>query len=49
MQEVIFDGVKWRKEAVTNFNPDENRLSTPTEEFTYDYLIVATGIELDFD
>ena len=49
MEEMIHEGVRHRKEAVVSINPDENRISTETQDFTYDYLVVSTGIELDLD
>ena len=49
MEELIHEGVRHRKEAVVSINPDENRISTATQDFTYDYLVVSTGIELDLD
>jgi sulfide:quinone oxidoreductase len=47
--EVMPEGVSWIKEAVTSFQPDENKITlnsgTPIQ---YDYLIVAPGIQLDW-
>ncbi len=43
-------GVKWIKDAVATFNPEKNEVTTISgTNFTYDYLIVAPGIQLDWD
>ncbi|QDU58196.1 NAD(P)/FAD-dependent oxidoreductase [Aeoliella mucimassa] len=44
---VIPPGVEWLQEAVAEFDPAENRLVTSEKtEVTYDFLVVAPGIEL---
>jgi sulfide:quinone oxidoreductase len=41
--------VKWVKDSVTEFNPDANKVNTAANgEISYDYLIVATGLVLDY-
>jgi sulfide:quinone oxidoreductase len=46
---VIPAGAKWIQEAVEGFEPENNRLTTSTgKQFTYDYLVVAPGIQLDW-
>ena len=47
---VIPDGAEWLKEAVTEFYPDDNYLMTAEgSKVKYDYLVVAAGIQLDWD
>ncbi|RTE64409.1 NAD(P)/FAD-dependent oxidoreductase [Amphritea opalescens] len=42
--------VRWINDSVTEFDPDNNQLHTAqTGKLDYDYLIVATGLELRFD
>ncbi len=44
------DGVKVIKERAILFNPQENKLTTDKGQVvSYDYLIVATGLQLDFE
>lgn len=46
---VIPDGVTWIREAATAFQPDDNRVVTKEgNAYTYDYLIAAPGIQLDW-
>ncbi len=43
------DGVKWIKDVATEFNPESNKVKTAKNgEISYDYLIVATGLVLDY-
>lgn len=47
---VIPSGVKWIKDSVVEFNPDKNCVRTGRgEEITYKYLIIALGIQLDYE
>lgn len=46
--EVIPDGAQWLKESVLTFDPDNNRLVTTEAVYSYDYLIVAPGIQLNW-
>ncbi|MCR1810010.1 NAD(P)/FAD-dependent oxidoreductase [Sulfurospirillum sp. hDNRA2] len=42
-------GTKWIKEMVVSFDPANNKVKTQSGmEVTYDYLVVATGLVLDF-
>ncbi|MCH8497368.1 MAG: FAD-dependent oxidoreductase [Marinobacter sp.] len=42
--------VKWVKESVAAFDPDHNRVFTHSgTSVPYDYLLVATGVEIRFD
>jgi len=46
----IPDSVKWVKDKVTVFHPDENFVITKhSEKITYDYLIVSTGLEYKYE
>jgi sulfide:quinone oxidoreductase len=43
-------GVEWIKDSVTAFHPERNAVTTSaTGEVRYDALIVATGLELNFE
>lgn len=45
----IPEGVTWIKDYVTTFDPENNTLSTRNgDEFEYEYLVVAAGIQLDW-
>jgi len=45
----IPNGVKWIKEKAVEFNPDSNKVVTAGgQEVSYDFLIVATGLQLDY-
>ena len=47
---LIPEGVKWIKAKVKSFNPDQNSLLLENEEtLQYDYLIVAAGIQLNWN
>ena len=44
------DGVKWIKDSVTNFDPDNNTVETAKNgKVGYDFLIVATGLQYDYE
>ncbi|MDA0686073.1 MAG: FAD/NAD(P)-binding oxidoreductase [Bacteroidetes bacterium] len=46
---VIPAGAKWIQEAVESFDPENNSLSTTAgHQYTYDYMVVAPGIQLDW-
>ncbi|MCC9609056.1 NAD(P)/FAD-dependent oxidoreductase [Blastopirellula sp. JC732] len=48
--DVIPYGVEWIRDAVVAFNPHQNSLTTREGvEVAYDYLIVAPGIQLNWD
>lgn len=47
--EVIPSGAKWIKQKVTAFQPEQNALTLGDgSTLTYDYLVVAPGIQLDW-
>lgn len=48
-QELIPDGVEWIQEMASEFKPDTNQVITESGQvINYDYLVVATGLHLDF-
>jgi sulfide:quinone oxidoreductase len=48
-EKFIPKGVTWIKESVVSFDPKNNKLKTSGgQEIGYDYLVVATGLALDF-
>ena len=48
--DLIPDGVKWIKDAVETFDPDNNRVVTRGgETIDYDYLVVATGLQYHYE
>lgn len=47
---VIPDKATWIKDSVTTFNPEQNSVTCASgAKYTYDFLIVAPGIQFDFD
>ena len=47
---LIPKGVTWIKDRVASFDPDHDRLSLASgEELSYDQLVVAAGIQIDWD
>ncbi len=48
--DLIPDGVKWVKDSVMEFDPDNNKVKTEKNgEITYDFLVVATGLQYDYE
>ena len=48
-QQLIPAGVDWVQEMAREFKPDNNQVITDSGKvLTYDYLVVATGLHLDF-
>lgn len=48
--EYLPQGVEWLEERVAEFDPDGNRVVTESGKAVgYDFLIVATGLKLDYD
>lgn len=46
----IPDGVTWIREAVSDFHPEENEVITlEGNRFEYDHLVIAAGIQLDWN
>lgn len=42
--------IKWCKQAVTSFNPDQNQFKLADgTDVTYEYMVVAPGLELRWD
>ena len=49
-RDVIPEGVKWIREKVVSFQPDDNTVTLGNQEkLGYQYLIVAPGIQLNWD
>jgi sulfide:quinone oxidoreductase len=47
---VIPKGVKWIKEYAETFQPEQNKVITKGKhEFTYDFLVVSPGLQMDLD
>lgn len=47
--DVIPAGVKWIRDAITEFDPGQNRVKGKSgEQYQYDVLVVAPGIQLDW-
>jgi sulfide:quinone oxidoreductase len=50
MESVMPPKAKWIKERCASFQPEENQVTLANgEKLTYDFLIVAAGIQLDWD
>ncbi len=45
---VMPKGVTWIKEAVQSFEPEKNAVKTDEGVYTYDYLVVCPGIQLNW-
>lgn len=49
-EEYMNADIRWINAAITEFDPENNQVSTSTtDKLDYDYLIVATGLELRYD
>jgi sulfide:quinone oxidoreductase len=50
MEEVLPKDALWLKDTVTEIDPKKNQVTTDKgDTVKYEYMVVATGIELDFD
>ncbi|MFP7159408.1 FAD/NAD(P)-binding oxidoreductase [Priestia aryabhattai] len=50
MKSIIPKGADWIKEEVESFNPPQNSITTSNKNiFTYDYLVVAPGIQINWN
>jgi sulfide:quinone oxidoreductase len=50
MEDVLPKDALWLKDTVTEIEPKKNEVITEKgDTVKYDYMVVATGIELDFD
>lgn len=50
MASVIPRGTQWIKDAVSEFHPKQNHLTTTSgKKVSYDFLVVAPGIQMDWD
>ena len=48
MVDVIPKGAVWEKSRVIGVDPKKREVTTGEKTFTYDYLLIALGLELDF-
>ena len=47
LHSLLPSGARWLQDSVTSFEPDHNRLHTSAgDTVTYDWLVIATGIQL---
>lgn len=50
MSQTIPTGAKWVKQTVVSYEPENNKVKTDIgDELKYDYLVVASGIQPDYD
>ena len=50
MASLIPKGAQWIQDAVTEFQPEDNRIKTRDgKDISYDYLVVAPGIQIDWN
>ncbi|MBM7585942.1 sulfide:quinone oxidoreductase [Bacillus pakistanensis] len=50
MKGLIPEGAHWIRQAVFSFEPEENQITTTSgESYTYDYLVVGAGIQVNWD
>lgn len=50
MSEVLPKKARWIKDKASKFFPEENRIVTASgEEIKYEYLVLAMGLQLDYD
>ena len=48
LRELIPQGATWIREKVIHFNPDRNQVGTEAGTYSYDFLIAAPGIQLNW-
>jgi len=49
-KDFVPDGVRWIKDEVASFDPDNNKVTTRAgEEVPYDFMVVATGMDYHYD
>lgn len=50
MSSVLPKKARWLKDSAKIFKPNENSVLTSSgDKITYDYLVVAVGLKLDYD
>ena len=49
MANVMPSYVNWIKSSAESFSPDTNSVKTSNGDYTYDYLVVCPGLQLNFD
>ncbi len=48
--DIMPSGVKWVKDSVNEFDPDNNKVTTAKNgDINYDFLVVATGLQYDYE
>ncbi len=48
--DIMPSGVKWVKDSVNAFDPDNNKVTTAKNgDISYDFLVVATGLQYDYE
>jgi sulfide:quinone oxidoreductase len=49
-RDLVPSGVKWVKDSVVTFDPDNNRVETAQNgKIEYDFLVVGTGLQYDYE
>ena len=48
-QDLLHPEINWVQESVENIDPESNTVATAEGAYTYDYLVVATGLQLRYD
>ena len=43
------EGINWVREEITSLEPDSNTIRTNETTCIYDYLVMASGVELRYD
>lgn len=50
MKDILPKKAKWVKDSVSSFQPKDNSVTTKEgHTISYDYMIVATGLQLNYD
>lgn len=47
--ELIPEGVEWIKQNVKSINPSDNLVLLDSAKISYDYLVIATGVEYEYE
>lgn len=49
MSDVIPSGIFWTKDKVLKVDPEKNTIETDKDKFTYDHIVFASGLQLDWN
>lgn len=49
MSDILPKQVYWTKDKVLRVDPDNNTIYTDRDKFTYDHIVFASGLQLDWD